>query len=86
MPMPMLAVSRRTLSPMRLGAAKAMIGGAAGVAGLRDLSQQDLELVAPIPTDGVGISHSPHKAMRHELQYLVANVMPQGVVDLLEVD
>jgi hypothetical protein len=52
--------------------------------GVRDLRQQDRELVASQPDHDVGGSHCLRQPLRHRLQDEVAVVVAERVVDLLE--
>ncbi len=51
---------------------------------LADFRQQDRELVAAEPRDGARVAQDRRQAQRHLLEDIVADLMAEGVVDLLE--
>jgi hypothetical protein len=51
---------------------------------MSDLGQQDEEFVAAMPAHHVRAAHCGRKTLRRDLENLVSDRMPQGVVDLLE--
>ena len=54
-----------------------------GLIGAFDLQQQN-ELVAAFPADGIGAAHARLQAPRHLEQQPVADIVTEAVVDLLE--
>ena len=54
------------------------------VAGARDLGEQHHELVAAVPAHRVGLPHHRGQALRRQAQNVVADVVAERVVDLLE--
>src|SRR5215216_3804908 len=55
-----------------------------GVLHLDDVRQQHDELVARQPGDRICLPHAAHQPIGHLLEYQVADVVPEGVVDELE--
>jgi hypothetical protein len=70
---------------VRLGGATSNFSATwAASCGLLDVRQQDHELVTALATDRVGGAHTRGQAARNRLQHLVADRMPQRIVDVLE--
>ncbi len=59
-------------------------GGDGGVFGMCEFGDQDNELVATLPADGVGTADAIDKPRGDGLQQLVADGMSERVVDVLE--
>ena len=49
------------------------------------LGQDDDELVAAMPADGIDAAHAAHQAPRHFLEQQIAHVVAHAVIDVLEV-
>jgi len=59
-------------------------GHAFGLVGLRDIFEQDGELVAAEPRDGIAGPDARLEALAECHQQLIANLVAEGVVDVLE--
>ena len=72
--MPMLAVMRKSCSPMRCGASSAgddLVGADGGIVRMDHIGEQNQEFVAALPADRVGAAHAGEQALRAtELQQL----------------